>query len=204
MVIALVSINATCLILVSYMAYTVRNVSDEFSESKRVGLALFCWMQLLVVTGPMALLIDEDNPSAKYFLETGVLFAVCVSMLCFIFVPIIWLKRLVSQHYSRRNLVTGSHAASKQGSSASMRLSKQFSLREKPVRVSGMDMAGREFQIHTIDHNDANGGATHELVSTISGAEPLAILNEEDYSEEEDPSPRAERHGKMSSQEDPV
>lgn len=69
------------------------SVGDEFAESKSVGLALFCWVQLLVVAGPMLFLIDSDNPSARYFLQAGVIFAVCVSMLCFIFGPIIWQKQ---------------------------------------------------------------------------------------------------------------
>ena len=189
MMIAVLLINLTCLVLASYMAYSVRNVSDEFSESKRLGLALFCWMQLLLVAGPMLLLIDDDNPSARYFLQTGVIFAVCVSMLCFIFVPIIWLKGLVSQQYSQSNLNV---KASRQNLTSSMRSSKPFTLRDTGVRVSGINFSGQISSAAPVSVPQAglpssiHDGRQERVDDTnMLASEHLGTVNEEANSEEE-------------------
>jgi len=135
----------------AYVAYQVRKVSDEFSEAKRVGLALFIWVQEFLVVGPMYFLIESDNPSGRYFLEIGSMFVVSVSMLSLIFIPIIWSKQKHSMMYSRRNLgdqkdrteLTETISDSQgpgQGSTVSQnernRL-EQYTLRQKGPRVTG-------------------------------------------------------------------
>lgn len=82
-------INAGALILASYQAYKARNIPDDFSESKYVFMALYSWLQLMVVGIPVLFLIDHDNPTAKYFLQIVLVFAVCMSMLLIIFIPIV-------------------------------------------------------------------------------------------------------------------
>jgi hypothetical protein len=42
-------LNIASLIFASYEGYRARNISDEFAESKSVGLALFCWVQSLLL-----------------------------------------------------------------------------------------------------------------------------------------------------------
>lgn len=110
------AVNVGPLAAASFMAYRVRNVSDEFSEAKRVGLALFIWVQLVLVGGPMYFLIESDNPSGRYFLETGSIFIICVSMLSLIFVPIIWSKQQHSMIHSKRNIVAAHKEQSFSGS----------------------------------------------------------------------------------------
>lgn len=86
----------------------------------------------------MLALIDSDNPAARYFLQSGVVFAVCVTMLCFIFGPVVWQKNrsaLNAQTTSR-----DSQVSSWQGrSSANQNRNRKFSLREKEVHVSGLE-----------------------------------------------------------------
>ncbi|CAJ1965662.1 unnamed protein product [Cylindrotheca closterium] len=153
-------VNAGPLVAAAYMAYQVRNVSDEFSEAKRVGLALFMWVQLFLVAGPMYFLIKSDNPSGRYFLEIGSMFVISVSMLSLIFVPIVWSKQKHSMMYSRRNLGEEnnessvadeskvSHVASGLGSTGSEHQGsqqynrenrlEQYSLRDKGPKVTGV------------------------------------------------------------------
>ena len=209
MMIVVLLINLACLVLASYMAYSVRNVSDEFSESKRLGLALFCWLQLFVVAGPMLLLIDEDNPSARYFLQTGVIFAVCVSMLCFIFVPIIWLKELVSQQYSRRNLnVTGS----RRNLTSSMRTSKQFTLRESGgIRVSGISISTPvNFAAPDSANQAGSAGSIHEGRqgrvgdSIVLASEHLGVVNEDADFKQESSNLQVKQKEERQLQDDPV
>jgi hypothetical protein len=59
--------NVGVLFLACYQAYKARNVRDEISESKNVGFAVFSWVQALMVGLLVLFLIDEDNPTAKYF-----------------------------------------------------------------------------------------------------------------------------------------
>jgi hypothetical protein len=44
--------NVGALFLACYQAYKARNISDEFSESKNVGFAVFSWVQALMVGLP--------------------------------------------------------------------------------------------------------------------------------------------------------
>jgi hypothetical protein len=90
--------NVGALFLACYQAYKARNISDEFSESKNVGFAVFSWVQVLMVGLPVLFLIDEDNPTAKYFLQVALLIVVSMSMLSLIFVPI-----MVQLHRRRMN-----------------------------------------------------------------------------------------------------
>jgi len=80
-------VNVSALAITCWQAYKARNIGDEFSESKNLGRALFSWVQLLVVGVPVLFLIDQDNVSAKFFLQIALLFAMCMSMFLFIFVP---------------------------------------------------------------------------------------------------------------------
>ncbi|CAJ1956725.1 unnamed protein product [Cylindrotheca closterium] len=146
-------VNAIPLFGASYMAYRVRNVSSEFSESKRVALALFTWVQLVLVVGPMLALIESDNPAARYFLQIGAIFLVCVSMLCLIFVPIVWQKKKAHREAQRKSNTASvrqngiesvsTYSKADQRNSAESNSFRKFSLRDNHrTHVSGVDFTG--------------------------------------------------------------
>ena len=81
-------INLGSLTLACYQAYLSRKLSDDYSESKSIGFAIFSWFQLSVVGIPVLVLLDDGNV-AKHALQVFLLFAVCMSLLLSIFVPII-------------------------------------------------------------------------------------------------------------------
>lgn len=111
----IVAVNLSALFIACYQAYKARNVSDEFSESRNLGIAMFSWVQLLIVGIPVIFLIDADNPTARYFIVASLIFGrksasvataalldisprftnslcvmiVCESMLLLIFVPML-------------------------------------------------------------------------------------------------------------------
>jgi hypothetical protein len=97
--------NVGALFLACYQAYKARNISDDFSESKNVGFAVFSWVQVLMVGLPVLFLIGEDNPTAKYFLQVVLLFVLCMSMLSLIFVPIMVQLRRRRMNEPRRSRV---------------------------------------------------------------------------------------------------
>ncbi|KAL7545481.1 hypothetical protein ACHAWF_008832 [Thalassiosira exigua] len=83
-------VNLCALGFTLIQAWKARNISDEFSETKIVGVAIYSWLQLLIVGVPCLFLIDRDNTKPRYFLLVALIFAVCMSMLLIIFVPLLW------------------------------------------------------------------------------------------------------------------
>jgi len=76
-----------------WQAFKARNISTEFSESTYLGIAVFSWMQLSVVGVPVLFLMEDSNVTARYGLVVGLLLAICMSMLLFIFLPILYMSR---------------------------------------------------------------------------------------------------------------
>lgn len=81
--------DACVLILACYQAIKARQLPETMSESKQLGVALFSWVQILLVGLPVMFLIESDNPNAQYFVIVAVVFVSCMSMLLLIFAPIV-------------------------------------------------------------------------------------------------------------------
>ena len=75
---ALGLINLGALILSCWQAYQARNHSDELSEAKGIGFAMFSWFQLTLVGVPVLVLIDQDDVKARYFVTIGLVFLACM------------------------------------------------------------------------------------------------------------------------------
>ena len=99
------AIDLVALLLACHQAYKARDISGEFSESKNLGLALFTWLQVMLVGFPSLFLVDPDNFTARYFLMVGLIFVLTESMLLVIFVPL----ALAIRDY---NQTGGNHAGS--------------------------------------------------------------------------------------------
>ena len=82
----IVLINAVALILACVQAYRARNISDEYSESKYVAMAVGGMLQILLVGFPI-IIISMNNPIAKYFTLTLIIFVTCMAILLFMFLP---------------------------------------------------------------------------------------------------------------------
>jgi hypothetical protein len=76
--IAIGCINIGALILSCWQAYQARNHSDQLSEAKGIGFAMFSWFQLTLVGVPVLLLIDTDDVTARYFVQIGLVFLACM------------------------------------------------------------------------------------------------------------------------------
>ncbi|CAB9508824.1 Gamma-aminobutyric acid (GABA) B receptor [Seminavis robusta] len=93
---AIGGINAVALGLAVVQAYLARNLSLDFSEAGNMGMAIFSWVQFSIVGIPVLFLIEETNTTARYFVQITLLFAVCISLLLWIFIPLTlqwWKKR---------------------------------------------------------------------------------------------------------------
>lgn len=71
----IIVVCAVSFIMTVWQAFRARNISSEFSESKYLGIAVFSWVQLLLVGVPVLFLVDDDNVVAKYSLVVGLLIA---------------------------------------------------------------------------------------------------------------------------------
>jgi hypothetical protein len=94
----IILVNFVSLVLACHEAFKARNISERYSEAKGLGRALFSWLQIVLVGVPVMLLLEGDNPSAKYFLQVVLVFAICLTLLCFIFVPIVMSLRQERLH----------------------------------------------------------------------------------------------------------
>lgn len=81
------AVNLVALLLACFQAYKARNISDEFSESNYIGIAIYGWLQTALIGVPILFLINSDNPTAKYFLQVGLIFVISMSMMSIVFVP---------------------------------------------------------------------------------------------------------------------
>lgn len=88
MLCGVIALSAVGFLMTCWQAYKARNISSTYSESKYLGIAIFSWVQLIVVGTPVMYLMQEDNTVALYSLGVGLILAVCMSMLLVIFVPI--------------------------------------------------------------------------------------------------------------------
>lgn len=101
-------VDLGALFLACSQAYQARNISDEFSESKYIGIAIYGWLQIIIVGLPIIFLIDRGNPTAKYFLQVALIFIVSMSMLLIIFVPaFVNFRRQSAEPTGPRVFVTG-------------------------------------------------------------------------------------------------
>mmetsp|Transcript_23478 Transcript_23478/g.38246 ORF Transcript_23478/g.38246 Transcript_23478/m.38246 type:complete len:1173 (-) Transcript_23478:370-3888(-) len=98
--ISVILICAIGFIMTCWQAFKARDISSEFSESKYLGIAIYSWFQLCVVGIPVLILMDESNVLARYSLVVGVIFALCMSMLLVVFVPILRVKKKRSRQSS--------------------------------------------------------------------------------------------------------
>lgn len=79
-------LNGAALIGANVEAYKARNVDTEFGESSYIGLIMGSYLQVVAVGLPLFFLVN-DNPTARFFLTSSMVFLMCISVLLLLFVP---------------------------------------------------------------------------------------------------------------------
>jgi 7 transmembrane sweet-taste receptor of 3 GCPR len=74
------------LVYALYETYLARNLSTEFAESAYIAKALVVIVAVSLLGIPIAIIASED-PKSRFLALTGIIFAICMSLLLFIFVP---------------------------------------------------------------------------------------------------------------------
>jgi len=82
-------LNFGALIFLCIQAYKARDIRAEFSEARGVALALFSWLQIMIIAFPMIYLMDETDLTASYVLVVLTVSMQNLSLLLFIFGPLV-------------------------------------------------------------------------------------------------------------------
>jgi len=82
-------LNGLALFLANFQAYQARNLATEYGESKYIGMAMLCILQVVLIGIPLLFLVNS-NPSASYFIRVTIIFVICFSILSLIYVPKIY------------------------------------------------------------------------------------------------------------------
>lgn len=83
-------------VILCVQAYRARDVRSEFSEARGVALALFSWLQIMIIAAPIQGLLEaeaEPFPTILYALEVLTAFMANMVLLLFIFVPLVYHQR---------------------------------------------------------------------------------------------------------------
>jgi hypothetical protein len=83
---AIVIIDVAALVLACYEAYKARGISDEYSETKFIAIAVGGWVQVVLIGVPLMFLV-AGNPTADFFIKSCIIFTITLAMLLLIFVP---------------------------------------------------------------------------------------------------------------------
>jgi len=83
------------LIVANIEAYKARRIDTEYGESFYIGLIMLCLLQILLVGVPMFYILHE-NPVARFFLTSSMVFIMSMAVLFLIFLPkyLIYRQRL--------------------------------------------------------------------------------------------------------------
>jgi len=82
----LLVLNFLSIVMANIQAYHTRAVSDDFSESKYVALAMISIMQIFLIGVPLVFL-TLANPKACFFVITSMILVITMSVLLCLFAP---------------------------------------------------------------------------------------------------------------------
>ena len=85
-VITLVVVDIGAMVFALYQAYLARRIALEFAETTYILNSILCIL-LVCFVGIPVIIIASDDPRARFFLVSCIIFVICTSLLLFIFVP---------------------------------------------------------------------------------------------------------------------
>jgi 7 transmembrane sweet-taste receptor of 3 GCPR len=90
------TVNFFSLVIAGWQAWQARDIQDEFSEGKYIGLSIFSMCQGFM-TGIPVIAIVKDIPEAFYLVTVFLIFMLCFVVLSLVFLP----KIFIQYKYSR-------------------------------------------------------------------------------------------------------
>merc|ERR1712238_380611 len=105
-------------VLANIQSYRARYISDEFSETKYIGLIMGSFLQCIVTGVPLIFLV-HNQPTALFFVLSSIVLITSTSLLFMMFVPkfnyILKQRRRDSNNNARNRRGSGSGSGSGSG-----------------------------------------------------------------------------------------
>lgn len=96
-------LNVGTLVAANVQAFRARGISDEFSESKYVAIALASILQAMIIGGPIALMTLE-SPKVFTLIVSAIVFIIAMSLLMLMFVPkVLMVKKKAKEKEKEEN-----------------------------------------------------------------------------------------------------
>jgi 7 transmembrane sweet-taste receptor of 3 GCPR len=96
--------NIAFLLIGTFWAYKSRNIATEYNESRYIGISIVAVLQSWTIGLPI-LIVVRDNPSASFYVQSGLIFVTALAILSFTFVPkVIALHKEASGSKKRQKL----------------------------------------------------------------------------------------------------
>lgn len=96
--------NIAFLVVGTFWAYKSRNIATEYNESRYIGMSIVAVLQSWTIGLPI-LIVVRDNPSASFYVQSGLIFVTALAIVAFTFVPkIVALRKEASGSKKRQKL----------------------------------------------------------------------------------------------------
>lgn len=96
--------NITFLLVGTFWAYKSRNIATEYNESRYIGMSIVAVLQSWTIGLPITIVV-RDNPSASFYVQSGLIFVTALAILAFTFIPkVIALHKETSGSKKRKKL----------------------------------------------------------------------------------------------------
>jgi hypothetical protein len=84
--VVIIVINVIFLILGNWWNYMSRNIETEYGESRYIGICMAATLQAWGMGIPI-LVVVWDNPQARFFVESGIIFVTSLAFLATVYIP---------------------------------------------------------------------------------------------------------------------
>jgi 7 transmembrane sweet-taste receptor of 3 GCPR len=119
-------LNGAALIASNVEAYKGRNVDTDYGESSYIALIMGSFLQIVLVGVPLYFLV-YDNPTAKFFVSSSMVFLICMSVLLLLFIPKWrnWIKKPIGVKDSRSLMLSSGVPGNSRPASADSQLNSE-------------------------------------------------------------------------------
>ena len=179
-------VTFSAFVATAWQAWKARDISDEFSESKTLGMAMLIWGQILVIGIPVYFLVGTDSPMTSYFVAVSVVFGLCISMLGAIYLPLYYqVQRQQQQQQSQSGGNPGFESSTSSPSnpyqlghvhiSGLNQPNPSKSANNHTVMFSPSTARGKESSVPSIISEEVGGeGSSGEMVTGMAGGSTLS------------------------------
>jgi hypothetical protein len=165
-----VIVTLSCIFAAAYQAYVARNVSEEYSESRPLMVALIIWLEILAICIPVLYILQADSITTSYFVTVSFIFGLCMSMLGALFIPL-W--RQVRIHCRANNGRSSNSVSDAQTATSRVHVT---GLGQGVVATTGRNRTNDDQVVDNLHPSEVLGASDKVHVSQSSYTDPSLLL----------------------------